>query len=244
MHVEWAHHSDLDFVLAHTVLNDALYAELLATRDLGRELILDNSYHELGYPLPLSDLLEAAQRCRADYVIAPDKVGDVQFNTRAFLEAQSVLAGYKIAVVMTGTPTGDALEREEFLAAVRDADMLCCTFKYSERLDWYTQSTLARRWSRVHLLGVSSVIELLRWNQIVRTSKIDASVDTGKPLKCALRNQHLASAAVWRSSAQTTESGLPSEISQKILTLRREDISPAVERLFSQNVAVLRVCLE
>lgn len=247
---EWTPLSDLDFILAHKVLEDAEYAEFFKGRATDRELILDNSYHELGYPLPLSDLLEAAQRCRADYVIAPDKVGDVHENAKAYLDARSVLTGYKIAVVMTGTPGGGdefhfVQERESFLYEVRDADMLCCTFKEPTRLNWFQRSWHAKRWKRVHLLGVSELAELKEWNREARFQfhvhgrRIRWSVDTGKALKWALRGKNLLDLESLRSDASATTLGQPSVASQHILGVSRDE-AMKVDLLFRNNVQVLK----
>ncbi len=252
-HVEWSPLADLDFVLAHIVLQDASYARVLQERAPDRALILDNSLHELGYPLPVSDLIEAAKRCRATYVIAPDRVGDCAWNAEQFYAARKALyPAYKIAVVMTGDRTLGEMqgyaEREQFLWDVREADMLAVTFKEEKRFDWYIESNLAKRWKRVHLLGVSELDELLQWTSYVegRTALLGTScfsVDTGKCLKWALRGKHLDELASLRTNAHTTSQGLPSEVSQHILSLTAKQISPSVEAIFRQNVRILKqVC--
>lgn len=68
--------TDLDFALAHKVLENQEYANFYLDRAKGRELILDNSMHEIGKPLSVAELEEAAKRCNADYVIAPDQLGE------------------------------------------------------------------------------------------------------------------------------------------------------------------------
>lgn len=242
---EWSRLSDLDFILAHTVLADPEYAEFFHERSEGRELILDNSYHELGYPLPMDQLLEAAKRCRADYVIAPDKVGDCEFNKEQFCVAMDILWGFKIAVVMTGAPSGTSLveqvARENFLFDVCDADMLCLTFKEPLRYRWYTESAMAHRWKRVHLLGVAERDELEKWYPLGIPGR-EFSVDTGKALKWALRGKKLDEITSWRFNTHTTEKGLPSEESQKILDVK--SVTPEQEELFKHNVSVLKRCVQ
>lgn len=244
---EWASLSDLDFVLAHTVLADKEYAEFFKNRPQGRELILDNSYHELGVPLEMSDLLEAAIRCRADYVIAPDRVGDLQFNREQFKAAQKVLSGFRLAVVMTGTPSSQIqgglqlfyyVERENFLFDVREADMLCCTFKEPERWSWYNQSAMATRWKRVHLLGCAELTELQLWRNLAQGTGRQFSIDTGKALKWALRGKKLDELESVRLNVHTTTQGLPSVSSQELLDTKV--ITPEQEELFKHNVKVLR----
>lgn len=240
----WSPLADLDFILAHKVLEDDAYAEFFRCRDARRELILDNSYHELGYPLELSDLLEAAERCRADYVIAPDRIGDAEHNCRMFLKAKQVLAGYGVAVVMTGADDSTPRDRDNFLVNVKHADMLCCTFKQPLRHPWYSTSHVARtHFKRVHLLGVSSLEELSLWaHTALWHPVIEFSVDTGKALKWALRGKKLDELESLRSNAETTTLGQPSEASQHILGIS-EEVALGADAVFRHNVEVLkRVC--
>lgn len=237
----WSLLSDLDFILAHHVLADHDYAEFFAHRPHGREVILDNSYHELGYPLGADDLLEAAHLCRADYVIAPDRVGDPAWNAASFHMAKKVLDGYKIAVVMTGTEFGGANERDEFLHSVREADMLCCTFKQPKRFEWFKMSSVVWRWTRVHLLGVSELDELALWVEYARTHRHTKwSVDSGKAIKWALEEKFLDLIPTLRHNAQSTTDGHVSPLSKKILELKREEITPEIELVFQRNVQILR----
>lgn len=239
---DWSTLADLDFVLAHVVLADREYADFFRRRPFERELILDNSYHELGYPLPMSDLLEAANRCRADYVISPDRVGDVEFNADQFRIARTMLQGYKLAVVMTNPPSNDMWDRENYLFSVRDAEMLCCTFKEPRRFENYIRSPTALRWSRVHLLGCAELSELTPWSHIARSSVKKFSMDTGKALKHAMRGSKMDELETVRFSAGTTEKGLPSMVSQEILNLAPEQLArvPGLEDNLRHNVKVLR----
>lgn len=230
---EWSPLADLDFILAHQVLEDEEYAEFFCNRPLNRELILDNSLHELGHPLAIDDLLEAAHRSRADYVISPDRVGDVEFNTRAFQECFPVLAGsrYKVAVVMHGAPYSTPLQRDDFLLRVREAHMLCCTFKEPARYAWYKESRFASRWHRVHLLGVDSFEELDLWATRARLDVRDWSVDTGKAFKWAMQGQFLDLIPSMRKASLH---------SKDLLNVKSKDISIEQEKLFRHNVNVLR----
>lgn len=242
---QWEMYTDLDFVLAHKVLADRDYAEHFKHRTQDRELILDNSFHELGHPLDVRDLLRAAVLCRATYIIAPDKVGDVAFNIEQLHKLNYGLFKHgvqcKTAVVMTGTEEGTKDEREDFLQHVRNADMLCCTFKQAKRYDWYFKSKVAREWKRVHLLGVSELIELGYWQVFSHHNpQVEMSVDTGKPLKWALQGKRLDELRSLRFSEQTTAEGKPSIMSQKILELCSEDVTPEIDGLFRYNATILR----
>lgn len=244
---EWSPLADLDFVLAHKVLEDKAYAKHFLFRPAGRELILDNSLHELGYPLPSHDLLIAARLCNASYIIAPDRAGDVVFNRLSFLEARQLLwPEFKLAVVMTGTPDLNYVEghteREQFLYDVREADMLCLTFKQPKRFEWYAQSTMAHRWKRVHLLGCAELRELYGFALLANNTGRVWSIDTGKALKHAIRGSRMDELKTVRLNVETTEKGLPSAASQKILEITEEELSriPFLEENFRYNIEVLR----
>jgi hypothetical protein len=244
---EWTELADLDFILAHTVLAEKDYAQHFANRPAGRELILDNSYHELGYALSSKDLVEAAQRCRADYIISPDNVNDVDFTIESYKHLRANVKGYKIAVVWTGfQDRASWQEREAFLSHVTDADMLCCTFKLKDRLQYFIDSERASHFSRVHLLGVDSLKELQEWTFLakhlfhIEGRTIKWSVDTGKALKWAMKGRKLDELKSLRSSEDTTSKGEPSVASQQLLTLKAEEITPQQEMLFRYNVGVLR----
>lgn len=229
---EWAPLCDLDFILAHQVLEDEDYAEFFRCRPKGRELIMDNSLHELGHPLSPADLLEAAIRCRADYVITPDYVGDMEFNLRSYEQCRQLLAGFKLAVVMTGSKDSTVEEREEFLVSIRDADMLCLTFKEPRRLPWYRASALAKRWKRVHLLGLDSFEELHEFRVIAGSDYSRRwSLDTAKPVKWGLESQYL-------DQLQTLR-GAPTH-SKDLLNIRHHEILLSQCRYVVRNIEILK----
>lgn len=245
---DWSSYADFDFVLSHKVLQDKAYAEFFATRPAGREVLLDNGYHEEGVSLSVNDLREAARRCKADYVIAPDKVGDHIFNMEQFLAARRALwPAFKIAVVATTEKNLSGFDlqsqRESFLFTVREADMLCLTFKEPKRYYHYVNSAMSQRWYRIHLLGCAELSELQAFAGLARNSTKLWSMDTGKALKHALRGAKMDELDSVRLSQETTEKGLPSEQSQKLLELTQQDIPDEVEELFKHNVNVLRSCM-
>lgn len=179
--------TDMDFVLAHRVLEDEEYRRFYASRGQGRELLLDNSMHELGEPLPIKDLKDAAIRVHADYVVTPDRLGDPEWTLAQFFAAKKELApAFKIAVAMSGrTPE----ERQEYLREVYDAQMLCLPYR-ENRLEWWEEQK-PRWWSRIHLFGVSTLNELREWVKIEDGSLRRFSVDTAKPLKAAFIGRKL-----------------------------------------------------
>jgi hypothetical protein len=217
--------ADLDFALAHRVLEDWPYAKFFASRDLGRELILDNSFHELGKPLTVLELHEAARRSHADYVIAPDVLGEPAKNLQWFRETQEGLGSeFKIAVVASGNTPDD---RARFLDATADAQMLCMPYR-EQRLAWFLENPA--RCSRVHLLGVSTLEEAHAWTTVAgQFPHIRFSIDTSKPIKAAILGRALCDGGSLR--------GLP--ISSKDL-LGLTSFTPAQLVLMSQNVQEFR----
>jgi hypothetical protein len=185
--IDWSPLCDFDFALAHRVLEDEKYAEFFADRPKGRELILDNSMHELGgVPMAAVELGEAAKRCRADYVCAPDQLGQMKKNYAWFVETHRLLGNqFMIATVLTGN---DFIERNWFLANVRQASLMCLAFR-TPRFDWFLEhNEQLRRWARIHLFGVNDLYELIRFRHY---SAWKWSVDTGKPIKWGVQKEHL-----------------------------------------------------
>lgn len=175
--------TDLDFALAHKVLEDEEYASFFYDRPPARELILDNSMHENeGHPLSVAELEEAAKRCRADYVVAPDQLGELMKNYNWFKETHRVLGDrFKVAVVLSGN---DPTERSAFIGNIRHASMICLPYR-EPRLSWLNEhySEIMTWFGRIHLLGVSTKEELLSFADVARNWTINMSVDTTKPVK-------------------------------------------------------------
>jgi hypothetical protein len=185
---DWSPLFDLDFALAHKVIENKSYERFYAGREKGRQLILDNSMHELGRPMEPIELEEACKRVNPDYIIAPDMLGEVEQNYEWYVQTSRLLGSRcKIAVVMCGRSSE---ERELFLGNVREASLLCLPFR-EDRLLWYREHHKSlERWDRVHLLGVSTP-EDLRWfsNRAKRDTPFRWSVDTSKPIKWGLQRK-------------------------------------------------------
>jgi hypothetical protein len=188
--------TDLDFALAHKVLTDSVYTEFYANRPVGRELILDNSVHELGEPLLSADLLRASKLVHADFVIAPDRIDDPEWT----LEQYTLLrrTAYTTDAEVVGVLCGDTPEiRSRLLDVMWWSDMLCLPYR-KPRLEWWEE--LPRLRSRIHLLGVSTLDELRSWTQIARDyPDTEFSIDTAKPIKAALLGRRFDDGSSLRS---------------------------------------------
>lgn len=177
--------SDLDFVLAHRLLEDKVYADFYKEQLQGkhRTIILDNSMHELKHPVTPKELITSAKVLAPhgwDFrliLIPPDKLGETQWNYEQFKATRSLGSQFNVGAVMCGD---DELERVKYYDGVRDAYWLFWPYR-KPRYSWY-RSLIAHRTLAGHvhhLLGVSTFTELEMWD------KVAFSVDTCKPIKWA-----------------------------------------------------------
>lgn len=179
---------EVDFALAHRVLEDYEYAAFYYSREPGRPLILDNSMHELGRPLSPPELVEAARRCSATWVVCPDRLGQPQYNFDQYKQMCRLFPTDALAVAMSGR---DPAERAAYLSNVRQAGLLCMPYR-EPRWEWFQENAqfIQRTWTRLHLFGVSEIDELVKWRPAA--SWIRLSVDTAKPLKWGIERKRLS----------------------------------------------------
>lgn len=187
----WTPMVDLSFVLAHKVLQDEEYGQFFANRTANQEVILDNSTHEFGKPIPMRCLQLAADIVDANIVIAPDIVtqdGDeTQYrqNVQWLDDAAEFFDRSVLGCVINGPTVGHLVQYVK--NAARISNNFFFTFHQPYRLDWWTAlrgdiQNLGIK--RIHLLGMTSVAELRQWVMVSEAYKdIDWSVDTSKPLK-------------------------------------------------------------
>jgi len=182
---------ELDFALAHEVLQDAEYAAFYAHRP-GRYVILDNGFHELGKPLGAIELLLAADKIKPSVVIAPDWLGKPEETMRAFFELQSANKGrHRLGFVLCGVT--DAQRASIFTKVAPHVHMLCLPFK-EPRFDWFADLVdripVTFKWpARIHLLGVNEFRELSAFRDVflhLGIGEARTSVDTSKPIKFGL----------------------------------------------------------
>jgi hypothetical protein len=140
--------------------------------------------HELGKPLPVADLRSAAIAVHADYVVAPDLLGEPERNLAWYRETDRAMGNdFGIAVALAGrTPE----ERTTYLANVRYASMICLPFR-EPRWEWFLEQPLAMlAFPNIHLLGVNDLLELVHFTAVAEDhSEVQWSVDTAKPIKWA-----------------------------------------------------------
>jgi len=229
---EWSLWTDLDFVLAHRVLEDEAYAEFYARRPSDRELILDNSMHELGAPLSIEAIRDAAERVHADYVIPPDRLGEPEWNLLQYAQTCRVCSDFNVAGVLCGR---DMAERRSVLDHIQGAPMLLLPFR-EPRLTWFLEleTPIRRRFEnkRIHLLGVNTLTELQCFAGYSSDERSIWSVDTSKPIKHGVVHRNIRDGSL-RGAA----------LSSKDLLDLHSLTSAQIESV-AANVLVLREFLE
>jgi hypothetical protein len=185
---------EVDFALAQHVLDSKTYADFYRRqRANSRYVILDNGFHELGHPLSIPELKEAAERIEPSVIVAPDWLGKPKETFDAFLDMYTSLGSkFRIGVVLAGSSSE---ERHRFFAAThRKASLLCLPFR-EPRFVWFKELVGAFGssnyvWpSKLHLLGVNTLHELTEFKDFFKKVNFPeerVSVDTAKPIKWAM----------------------------------------------------------
>lgn len=227
---------DLSFALAPTVLADSAYARALHDRPADRELILDNGMHELGRPLAVEDLREAAIRCRADIIIAPDDLDDAAFTASQYEHMKDELGSEDVRIALN--LCGQTYEaREQLLEGIGrgNIDVLCLPYR-RPRFLWFWEHCIWH-FERVHLLGLQGLDELRLWRNLAACldwdSNLTLSLDTSKPVKWGLQHKLLRDLSSWRGSPLSS-----------IELMRIAECSPQQWDHVSQNVSFLKAALK
>lgn len=100
--------ADFDFILAHKVLEDEIYAKFY--QESGNIKYVDNSVNELGEPLPLDKLKEAFERVGGTYVVSPDYIGDAEKTILSYTECIKAFPRERVVGVIQGPTWVDAYE--------------------------------------------------------------------------------------------------------------------------------------
>lgn len=185
--------TDIDFALAHLVLENEQYAEFYRKQsDAGRIVILDNSFHELGAPLSSPELLAAARRIQPSVIVAPDKLGQAKWNWDQFEQLTNICKGeFHVGIVVAGN---DHYDRLNYVSAALSRKCIWFFWPYKEpRLQWMhelwrLQPSLRAQFH--HMLGVSTLEELHQVQEFQfhhYERGVSFSYDTCKPLKFGYR---------------------------------------------------------
>ena len=223
---------DFDFCLAQEVLASEKYSELYTqvgkNHGLSREVIMDNGFHELGRPLSVPELVDAAERINPNYVIAPDMIDDLPWTYEAWKKCAKAFEKSETQVlpVLTSAPE---LDQKSFLLNV-EGPILCLPYR-RPRLSWvqFHIDTIVKKWDRIHLLGVNEPAELEEFVHISGQTGLRISVDTSKPVKWGLLGNQLDCLTSWRKAPI---------LSADIASV--ESVTPFQKSCIYWNVAYLR----
>lgn len=205
---------DLDFALAHLVLNDKEYAQFYADqRKAGRRVVLDNGMHEMGKPLSVGELIEAAKRINPSVVCPPDKLNDGPFTYESF-HAMRKHPGYghwDLGMILQGDIRQDRIAF--FTDACKYSFTLFLPFR-KPRMEWVLELVQALpahfNWPPfMHLFGMSTFEELEWFSGFGRRHNWPSSrihMDTGKPIKWAIAGKKMSDLEVLRGGGQLDHS--------------------------------------
>lgn len=225
---------DYDFALAHHALESKEYAQYYAdVVKRGRVVLLDNSMHENGHSLTAVELAEACKLVEPTFVVAPDRIGDMKFTYEGFKALRDELPRRFLKTKLAICIQGESHEQRcaLFEATARHASMICFPFR-EPRLHWFEQlaSSIPQyiKWPpHLHLLGISSLEELVRWQNrldALRWPRARTSVDSNKPLRFAFNSTRMNETLELRGAKW------PKELKW----------SPDVERVALYNIAFTR----
>ena len=182
---------DFSFCLAQEVLADGEYAKFYK-REKGsdRLVIMDNGFHELGRPLSIPELVEAASRINPTYVVAPDMIDDLPWTYKQWKKCETAFENREALGIFDTVPIpvlveGPELDQKSFLMNIQPK-VLCLPFRRN-RLEWFRfhRDTL-KQVEHIHLLGVSTIDELRYWADYSERYGFMCTVDTSKPVKWGL----------------------------------------------------------
>lgn len=179
--------ADFDFILAHKVLEDEVYASHYKESD--KIKIVDNSVNELKEPLSPEQMLEAFDKVGGTYLVSPDYIDDAEKTISAYVECVEKFPKGRIVGVIHGPTFQDAFRCLE----VYGKGMIVVPFDLCSKLSdppWLMGLRRALFISNVpyiegrsiHLLGFTSLDEFF-WYQ---NNPMVTSIDTGTPILLGL----------------------------------------------------------
>lgn len=170
---------DFDFCLTHILLRegpDSTYAKFYRKqREAGRDVWMDNSFHELGHSLPLSDILDAAKMITPTHVVAFEVANDSFETYLHVLQLKEKIEQHKLPYKIVGTWQGG----KKGLAKLESvSDIVALPFRRARH------TILTKDNSRqYHFFGIRTLDEIRRFPP--------RSIDTSAPIKYVLMNDDM-----------------------------------------------------
>jgi hypothetical protein len=190
--------TDLDFALAHFVMNDKPYREFYAEQAKKRIVILDNGYYETNEPLPIPDLMEACRMISPSIVVAPDKLKEPEWTFKQWETMDRMFAQRSIRTRVGCNITGrNAAESVSMMASLasRGCSTIFLPFR-EDRLSWVGNAmNILKRFPWIHLLGVNTAEEIQAFAALEKDldGRVRFSLDTAKPFKFAIADTKMPS---------------------------------------------------
>jgi len=220
---------DYDFLLAHLVLQSEFYATFY-TKSTNFK-ILDNSTNELGSPMSLLDIQQAANIVQPDYVCSPDYLGDAQRTLHAVRETCNKFSRGRILPIVQGSTIEEVTTFLEILKFEEDFDRVAIPYdilcskgssleEMSEARSCVVSQAVDDDFGWIHLLGMNSIDEL----QSYKDYSAVQSIDTGSPITNGLDDRRFG-----------IDEQLPKTVFLNFDSLKGRDLGPVY-----YNIAVLR----
>lgn len=189
---EFIEDQDFFFALAHHVIMSKEYSDWF----LNRLTVMDNGVHEMGEPISMASLIEAADLCQAYYIIPPDYMYNSLKTLEAFEEAKRIWGADRLWPVAQGKTFDDIDELiQEY--SKQGVAKICLPY----RLGLGVRMFLMYKYYKLvkfHLLSVKRFDELYSLRMFP-----DVSIDTGKPFRWAQMG------LVWTEHYTTSPEELP-----------------------------------
>lgn len=213
--------TDIDFALAHLMLNEKPYREFYqAQQRRGRIIILDNGYYEQNEPLPIPDLMEASRLLNPAVCIAPDKLGEPEWTFKQWETMSRMFAARGIRTRVGCNVTGrDPAESASMMTALasRSCPWLFLPFR-EPRLDWIGSAwNIIKRFPAIHLLGVNSAEEVTEFARLEREQNLRISLDTSKPIKFALAGKEMPSKGSLRGGGKLDHAAKLDQVGETLI---------------------------
>lgn len=171
---ELSAHTDFDFCLAHLLLKygaSGIYTKFYKKQAAeGREVWMDNSFHELGYALSFEDLFKAARLIHPTHFVAEETAKNSTLTYHQTRLAAEEIARRRLPYKLVGSWQGGKKHLE-------DMEKLCDVVALPFRRPRHEVLTSSNS-QRYHFFGIRTLDELRRTPP--------RSIDTSAPIKYAL----------------------------------------------------------
>lgn len=183
--------ANFDWILVNRYLENEVYANYYRNSDNLK--FVDNSVTETGEPCSIEELKQVFDDCRANYMVAPDWIGEYQKTVEAYKECISKLPKEQVIGVLQGSTPEEALKCLDIF----ESTIVAVPYRVggSKKGDPNELMALRRELvvahipndKLVHLLGFTSTSEFMWY---ANRSNV-WGIDTDVPIRAGLVSQDL-----------------------------------------------------